>query len=112
MYRRLWLSSTALGLLSLALFLFRIGTPSDYIFDEANYIPAARAFLHHQGQDLNPEHPPLAKMLMAIGMKLAGESPAGWRFASAICGSLTLVAIFLWTYVLLQDYELALTAFS
>ncbi len=110
MYRRLWLSSLALGLLSLALFLFRIGTPSEYIFDEANYIPAARAFLHHQAQDLNPEHPPLAKMLMALGMKFAGESPAGWRFASAVCGSLTLVAIFLWTYVLLQDYGLALTA--
>ncbi len=110
MYRRLWLSSLALGLLSLALFLFRIGTPSEYIFDEANYIPAARAFLHHQAQDLNPEHPPLAKMLMALGMKIAGESPAGWRFASAVCGSLTLVAIFLWTYVLLQDYGLALTA--
>ena len=99
----------ALGLLSLALFLAGIGRQSYLIFDEYFYISGARSLLSGT-HDLNPEHPPLAKLMIAGGMKVAGDNPLGWRLAGAICGSLTLVAIFFWTYLLIGNYSLALTA--
>jgi len=109
MTNRLTLTALLLGILSLGLFLLGIGKQSSYVFDEYPYVSAARAFLAG-AQDANPQHPPLAKILIAGGMKLAGDNPVGWRLAGAICGSLTLVAIFLWTYLLLNNYGLALTA--
>jgi len=77
--------------------------------DEVAYVTGARTFLTGTGNS-NPEHPPLAKILIAGGMKLAGDNPFGWRLAGAVFGSLTLVAIFLWTYLLLDNYLLALLA--
>ena len=109
MGRRLVWTSLAVAVVSLALFLFRIGTPPAYIYDEGNYVRSARTFLDGTA-NTNPEHPPLAKIMIAGGMKIAGDNPFGWRIAGAVCGSLTLVAIFLWTYLLLFDYALALTA--
>jgi dolichyl-phosphate-mannose--protein O-mannosyl transferase len=43
-------------------------------------------------------------------MRVSGDNPAGWRLASALFGSLTVLGIFLWTYVLVGDYALALAA--
>ena len=44
----------------------------------------------------NPEHPPLAKYLIGLGVLSLGDNSAGWRAASVVFGSLTLVVIFLW----------------
>jgi|SRR6266700_2164795 len=109
MRKRIVLTSLTLGSLSLGLFLFRIGTPAIFIIDECLYVPAARAFVARTA-DPAPQHPPLAKIMIAGGIKLLGDRPAGWRFVSAICGSVTLVAIFLWTYVLMRDFATALLA--
>ncbi|MGB8833019.1 MAG: phospholipid carrier-dependent glycosyltransferase [Candidatus Sulfotelmatobacter sp.] len=109
MSNRIAVTSILIGLLSLLFFLAGIGTPPYTFFDEPLYVDGARSFLAGT-QDLNPEHPPLAKMLMAGAMKVAGDNPTGWRLAGAICGALTLVAVFLWTYLLLDDYALALFA--
>jgi dolichyl-phosphate-mannose-protein mannosyltransferase len=111
MRKWLILTSLALGSLSFGLFLFRIGTPATFIIDECVYVPAARAFLMRT-PDPAPRHPPLAKILIAGGMRLLGDRPAGWRLASAVFGSLTLVVIFLWTYVLLRDFAVAALAAS
>src|SRR5262249_53535755 len=62
------------------------------------------------GQDVSPQHPPLAKIMIALGVHLFGDNPFGWRFSSAICGTVTLVALFLWVYLLKRDYILALVA--
>jgi len=109
MENRVRLTALGIGVVALAFFLAGIGRPSLYVFDEYAYVSGARSWLSGT-QDLNPEHPPLAKFLIAGGMKLAGDNPFGWRLAGAVCGALTLVAIFLWTYLLLHDYALALTA--
>jgi dolichyl-phosphate-mannose-protein mannosyltransferase len=98
-----------LGILSLSFFLAGISRQSYLVFDEYFYVSGARSFLSGT-HDLNPEHPPLAKLLIAGGIKVAGDNPLGWRLAGTICGSLTLVAIFFWTYLLLDNYALALTA--
>jgi dolichyl-phosphate-mannose-protein mannosyltransferase len=98
-----------IGVLSLLFFLFGIGTPPGPFFDEPYYVVGARSFLSGD-RDMNPQHPPLAKIPIAVAMKVAGDNPLGWRLASAVFGALTLVAIFFWTYLLLGDYGLALTA--
>jgi len=103
------LTGLALGLFTLVFFLAGIGNPPLYILDEYPYVNGARALLSGT-QDLNPEHPPLAKFFIATGMKIAGDTPFGWRLAGAVFGALSLVAIFLWTNLLLRDYALALTA--
>lgn len=50
------------------------------------------------------------EIVIAGGMKIFGDRPLGWRLCSAVCGSVTLVAIFLWTYLLLRDFDLSLLA--
>src|SRR5271166_1918827 len=109
MSTRITLTGFGLGAFALFLFLAGIGNPPMPIFDESSYVMGARSLLSGT-QDLNPEHPPLAKFLIAGGMKLFGDNPLGWRLAGAALGALTVVAIFLWTYLLLRDYALSLTA--
>ncbi len=106
---QLTVTALAIGIVSLSLFLAGIGKPRGYVFDEFDYVSSARAFLNG-AENPNPQHPPLAKLLIAASIKVMGDNPFGWRVPGAICGSMTLVAIFLWTYLLLHDYGLALTA--
>jgi dolichyl-phosphate-mannose-protein mannosyltransferase len=96
-----------LGFVSLSFLLAGIGRPAFMYYDEGVYVPEARAFVQGQLDADTKMHnlarPPFGKMLMAIGMKAAGDTPFGWRVASAVCGALTLVAVYLWTLLLLRD---------
>lgn len=101
------IAAILLGLLSLGIFLIQIEYPATPNFDEFHYVPAARAFL--AGVDnRNLEHPPLGKVLMSVGIALAGDRPLGWRIMSAVFGSLTLVAMFVWGLLLFNSLENAL----
>jgi dolichyl-phosphate-mannose--protein O-mannosyl transferase len=103
-----------LGVVSLSFFLAGIGRPVFMYYDEGVYVPEARAFVQGQLDAATKMHnlarPPFGKMLMAIGMKAAGDTPFGWRVASAVCGALTLVAVYLWTLLLLRDPGVAFFA--
>jgi 4-amino-4-deoxy-L-arabinose transferase-like glycosyltransferase len=99
---------------SLGARIWRIGTPGDpsggLIFDEKYYVNAARVLLHltvpchgghcdpyasmAPGTDPNSEHPPLGKLLIAVGIKLYGDNPFGWRFFPIVFGSLAILAIY------------------
>lgn len=94
---------------ALALFGALINRPPSYVFDEGLYVEGARSILAGNGI-LNPEHPPLAKLFFAGGVAIAGDNPIGWRLAGVVCGAVTVAAIFLWVWVLLGDYSLAVTA--
>jgi dolichyl-phosphate-mannose-protein mannosyltransferase len=64
------------------------GTP---IFDEKHYAPQAWQMLHNGGVEDNPGfglvvHPPMGKLLIAIGEWLFGYNGLGWRFSGAVCG--------------------------
>lgn len=111
MKNRVWLTGFAIGVFGWAFLLAGIRTPPMLIFDESPYVNGARSLLSGT-QDLNPEHPPLAKFFIAAAIKVAGDNAFGWRLAGTGFGALTLVAIFFWTYILLQDYALALIAAS
>jgi dolichyl-phosphate-mannose--protein O-mannosyl transferase len=80
------------------------GGKSALIFDEQYYVNAARVILGIHGNsaygdaaffhDPNAEHPPLAKLLIALSMKVLGDNAWGWRIFPVIFGSLALLAMF------------------
>lgn len=96
------------AVLSLVLLLVGIGRPATMFFDEGYFVPEARALI--QGVP-NPApyvsslaKPPMGKILMAMGIKIAGDNPFGWRFAGAVCGAFTVVAVYLWTFLLTRAW--------
>ena len=107
---RIWRHPVALavifGLAALPLLLFGIEKPAWMFYDEGYFVAGAKVFI--QGaQAPAQEKPPLGKLLLSLGIRAAGDNPLGWRIAAAVCGALALVAIFLWTYLLLHDTRLA-----
>ncbi len=94
---------------SLALFFWGLGAAHDIYFDESWYVPTARALIK-SGAMMHQEHPPLGKLLIALGMRVFGDNPIGWRAMSALFGSLTLVATLIWSYASLRNLGQALWA--
>src|SRR6187551_477548 len=80
-----WTALTALGFLGLCL--VRLTVPTTPFFDEVHYLPAARAILA-LSHPANPEHPPLGKELLALGIALFGDRPFGWRIMPVLFGTL------------------------
>ena len=71
------------------------GTP---IFDEKHYAPQAWQMLYNGGLEDNPGyglvvHPPVGKLLMAVGEALFGYNGFGWRFSGALLGVLMVVLV-------------------
>ena len=93
--------------LALVILLPLASRPGQFVFDEGIYVEGSRSILAHTGIH-NPEHPPLGKLLFSAGMALAGDNPTGWRIAGIACGAITVGLVFLWTYLLLADYGLAI----
>ena len=95
-------------LIALASFVLRIinlGIPKGFVFDEVYYVDGARDFLKHgvEIDGANPEfivHPPVGKWLIASGIKLFGDNEFGWRFASAVFGTLLILLFALLVHVL------------
>lgn len=117
--RKVAVTAMLIAVLALLLFGFRINRPPNEFWDEILYIRIARSLVHGSlgpmpqqvtAETFGRQHPPLGSYLIAAGIKVAGDRPVGWRLASLICGTLTAVALFLWTYVLLRDYALSVTA--
>ncbi len=93
----------------------RLGSPRAVIFDETYYVPDALGILrfgveHNYVSNRNgllvrgdPHvftnggefvvHPPFGKVLIAAGEWLFGLTPFGWRFASAVVGSLSILLL-------------------
>jgi dolichyl-phosphate-mannose--protein O-mannosyl transferase len=111
-YRHPVAIAISFGLAALALLLFGIKTPTNMFYDEGYFVPEAKVFIlgPNPNSHAQQEKPPLGKLLLSIGVRAAGDNALGWRVAAAVCGALALVAIFLWTYLLLQDTRLACLA--
>jgi dolichyl-phosphate-mannose-protein mannosyltransferase len=77
-----------------------ITRPGAKVFDEVYYSHDAWSLLHH-GVELDAAgrnagfvvHPPLGKWMIAFGELLYGNTPLGWRFSSAVVGSLSILLI-------------------
>ena len=74
-----------------------VTTPEKFYFDEVHYVPAARQMLEPvlPTPMLNPMHPPLAKQLIALSIRIFGDEPLGWRYPGVLFGSLAVVAVYL-----------------
>lgn len=70
-----------------------IGYPPVMTFDEHYYAPAAHHYILGV-PDLRDWHPPLGKMLGAIGLLLFGFNSVGWRFVYLCFGIQTIVVAF------------------
>ena len=100
---------------------YRLGIPHSVVFDETYYVPDAYGILKH-GVELNAVnsgknrntvdyllahgsthiltntgeyvvHPPLGKVLIAVGEWLFGLTPFGWRFMAAVVGTLSILLV-------------------
>ena len=92
---------------------FRLGTPNEVVFDEVYYVDGARDLLANGVELTNgkPEfvvHPPVGKWMIAIGIKLFGDNPFGWRISAALFGVVSIYLIFLVAQQLFKSDFLAL----
>ena len=111
--RHRWAAPAALAVAALVLFLVRLGEPPGYSFDEVYHAYTAGQYVAGNRDayvwwTIVPEegkpndyagyewtHPPLGKWLIAGGIAVLGDEPAGWRLASAIFGVVGIVLVFL-----------------
>jgi dolichyl-phosphate-mannose-protein mannosyltransferase len=81
------------GLVVMGAFIFlrfwRLGIPSEIVFDEVYYPKFAHQILN--GESFFDVHPPLGKLIIALGELLfgdkAGTNALGWRIMPALMGS-------------------------
>ena len=110
------LAALGFTLLALAFRLWNVGSPKGFIFDELYYANNAHSLIKHGVElhgDGQPEfivHPPVGKWLIGLGIKLFGFNEFGWRFASAVVGSLAVGLIYLAAKELFNNYFLSCTA--
>ncbi|HUB42075.1 MAG TPA: phospholipid carrier-dependent glycosyltransferase [Streptosporangiaceae bacterium] len=99
---------------------YRLGKPDAVVFDETYYVPDANSILRH-GVELqhysyvnnqlvrgDPDiflkvhgqlqgeivaHPPLGKIMMAVGQWMFGLTPFGWRVVVAVLGTVSILMI-------------------
>ncbi|HYK29354.1 MAG TPA: phospholipid carrier-dependent glycosyltransferase [Streptosporangiaceae bacterium] len=94
---------------------YRLSQPKAVVFDETYYVPDASSILRH-GVEFNHvknvnelllhgnlnflqktgevvAHPPLGKIMMAVGQWAFGLSPFGWRFSAAVVGTLSILML-------------------
>ncbi len=86
-------AAVLIGLVAQALFAWRLATPHTYVFDEVHYVPAAEVLGRLWGPT-NTEHPLLGKTLIALGMRLFGNDPLGWRALSTLAGTGVVLGVF------------------
>jgi dolichyl-phosphate-mannose--protein O-mannosyl transferase len=90
--RLIWLSEhplfgiLAIALVSFACRLWRLDGTADIVFDEVYYPKFGQNYL--TGQPTFDAHPPLGKYIIALGIKMLGYAPLGYRLMSAIAGGL------------------------
>lgn len=98
-----------IGIAALLLFAIGLDRPSKLTFDEVHYVPASRVLLE-LSHPVNIEHPLLGKIMIALGMLIAGDNPIGWRLTACLSGALTIVGVYAFTLLLTRATRPALFA--
>jgi dolichyl-phosphate-mannose-protein mannosyltransferase len=113
-----WAVTTVIVVAAAILRLNGLGSAKGYIFDEVYYPTDAWDMLQH-GVEWDPEktngpayvvHPPLGKWLIALGEMVFGNNELGWRFPTAIAGTLMILVLIRVAYRLFHSIVLAGTA--
>jgi dolichyl-phosphate-mannose--protein O-mannosyl transferase len=114
-HRKHWYASpfiviAAVTALAGGLRFYHLSVPRGYVFDEVYYAkdgcydagyPYKQCNLKDPGEQTVTVHPPIGRELIALGEHFGGNRAFGWRLASAIAGTLTvlfaaLIAYRLW----------------
>lgn len=85
-----WLRSDTLMMILLlavaaALRFWNLNHPNELVFDEVHFVGQARHYL--RGESFLDPHPPLAKVLIVLGIELFGDVPWAWRLGVATMGT-------------------------
>jgi dolichyl-phosphate-mannose-protein mannosyltransferase len=80
-----------------------VGYPLTYGFDEEQMVTAARQFLIGVPDTGECCHPPLTKLLLAVGILMFGDNPMGWRYAALCLGLQCILLVFLIATSLFKD---------
>lgn len=95
-----WAGPLAISLCAGFLAFWHLTNVKTYIFDEVYYAQEAQDLLRYgveyDQKGAKPEfvvHPPVGKWTIAVGEKLFGDHPFGWRFMVALLGSLAVLVI-------------------
>lgn len=95
-----------LGLLAVTLFAgglrgYALSSPGSIVWDEYYYARDACVEVNgpspvcSRARDQSTVHPPLGKRLIALGIRLFGFTPFGWRIAAWVAGTLTVALLYL-----------------
>lgn len=102
----------AVTFFSLGIRLFRLNEPKGYYFDEVYHVVTAVGYANNNPDAYNPFaaapeegtaydwlHPPLAKLIQALSIKIIGDREIGWRLPGAIFGTAIIPATFILAYL-------------
>lgn len=93
-----WVVTLAVTALAGVIRFWGLGYPKGTVFDEVYYATEAHEMLLNGGYENNPGymfivHPPLGKWFIALGIRAFGYNEFGWRFASAVAGTLAVLLL-------------------
>lgn len=109
---------TAIAAVAALLRLIRLDDPKVLVFDETYYAKDACWYvlsspgLCDVDSEVTMVHPPAAKWLLAIGIRLFGYDTFGWRVAAAVAGIVTIALLYLLARRLLRSTTGAVIASS
>ena len=92
-----------------------LSRPGELVFDEVYYVDGARDYLAN-GVELDNGaaefvvHPPVGKWAIALGIKVFGDNPFGWRAAAALVGTISIMLIFFIARHLFNSFFISFTA--
>lgn len=81
----------------------RLEIPSRMVFDEIYYAKAANQYLQRQEITEEVTHPPLSKLLIALGVRVFGDRARGWRIMSVVAGVLLVLVTYLLAWELVRS---------
>ncbi len=107
---RLWGLAAVLGAITLVSRVIGLGRPSVLVFDEVYYATQAWEVSRRGVEQGIVVHPPLAKWVMALGVRVLGFNPWGWRVMSLVAGVVVVMATTVVAYRLLGKLTAAAIA--
>jgi len=86
---------------------YHLGVPSSIVSDEHYFVDFGRHYLTHTFY--HDVHPPLGKFFLALGMRIFGDTPFGWRFFTGLFGSLMIPLAYLLAKKIFKGYFIPVT---
>jgi len=83
---------------------------SEMVFDEELFVRAAKQMLDGQDPTAEDTHPPLGKLIMAVGLVVFGFNPFGWRIMGVVFAALMIPVIYCLGYALFKTRAAATMA--